>query len=130
MGDESRTMKISCDISVGEAIDKLSILEIKLDRIKDKSKLEYVTQEVEMLRKSLVYVDYELYLNKLKTINEYMWDCNNARKSLLKQNCIDDTYIELTKQESFLNDQRYLLKAEIDVFFMSTFREQKNHLNV
>jgi len=120
-------MKIKIYVSVGDAIDRLSILEIKKEKIKSKESLKFIIKEKQYLKKSLSKVKYEKFLKKLKKINGKMWDCNDERKNKIMKNELDQRYLKLTLQESKLNDKRYLIKKEIDLYFNSEIKEQKNY---
>jgi len=120
-------MKIKIYVSVGDAIDRLSILEIKKEKIKSKESLKFIIKEKQYLKKSLSKVKYEKFLKKLKKINGKMWDCNDERKNKIMKNELDQKYLKLTLQESKLNDKRYLIKKEIDLYFNSEIKEQKNY---
>lgn len=120
-------MKIKIYVSVGDAIDRLSILEIKKEKIKSKESLKFIIKEKQYLKKSLSKIKYEKFLKKLKKINGKMWDCNDERKNKIMKNELDQRYLKLTLQESKLNDKRYLIKKEIDLYFNSEIKEQKNY---
>lgn len=121
-------MKIKIYVSIGDAIDRLSILQIKQEKIKCKNSLKLIKKEKKYLKKSLKKIkSYKYFLKKIKKINVKMWNCNDERKNKIKKNKIDSKYLKLTIQESELNDKRYLLKKEIDLHFNSEIKEQKNY---
>jgi hypothetical protein len=121
-------MKITCEVSVGDAIDRLSILKIKLDKIKDENRLKYIRKEVDSLERSLAALgDYSEFLALLKKINETLWDCNEDRKALLRIGDFGETYIRLTVLESEGNDERFKIKSLADNWFGSELREQKSY---
>lgn len=121
-------MKITISISVGEAIDKLSILYIKLKMIKDEDKLFHVQKEYNELKVTLQHLEYSGFLKRLISINEKMWIVNEKRKTLISNKQFDEEYLELTKKESTLNDDRFLIKNEINEFFGSEIKEKKSYI--
>ncbi len=120
-------MKITVTISVGEAFDKLSILYIKKEMIKDYAKLSYIDAEILELENAIIGVEHQQFFDKLLSTNKQLWLVNDKRKNLLHHQTINEDYISLTKQESDLNDLRYQIKKEIDNYFNSEIKEQKSY---
>jgi hypothetical protein len=119
---------INIKISVGEAIDKLSILKIKLKYIKDDYKINFIKIEIKELEKALELTgDYSKFLQELTKINDLMWNCNEIRKQKIINNQFDQDYIKLTIEESTVNDQRFVVKNKINELFNSELREQKSY---
>jgi hypothetical protein len=118
-------------MSVGEILDKYSILHIKSTKINDQNKLLYILKELEIIKKiiqdNLIDLHHQL-IQELIQLNTAMWLCNDERKEKINANIFDDEYLQLTIQESKLNDQRFAIKQQIDSTFNSDLREQKNYL--
>ena len=86
-------MKISISVSVGEAIDKLSILIIKEKFIQNKNQLKFIEDEIIELRKALsVISNYSEYLQELIDVNTILWHCNEERKELIQNKIFDATF--------------------------------------
>lgn len=124
-------MKITVSISVGEFLDKLTILWIKREMIHDPVKLGFINQEIQelepvfdMLGKGLFV---ELVINQLHEVNRKMWNVNERRKSLLASGIFDEEYLNLTKEESLLNDSRFRIKQQINDHFGSEIKECKSY---
>ena len=126
------SVNISVDISPGELIDKITILEIKLDRIEDTEKVNNVRTEWEILTESrdnaLPQSDELSDLTKqLGAINEQLWvieddirDCERARD-------FGEKFIELARSVYIVNDKRAALKGEINALLGSMIREEKSY---
>lgn len=126
------------EVSIGEAFDKLSILDIKESRIQQLSKLENIKKEKSLLQINIQpiiegfgYIENrqildKLYL-KLKRINEELWDIEDSiRKKESKQE-FDDEFIQLARKVYFTNDQRSKVKHEINMFTGSDLLEEKSY---
>ena len=112
---------ITCTVSIGEALDKLSILEIKKTRIADPDKLSNVNFEINSLKKNLeTYVDNDHYHN-LMIINTFIWD--GMEKTTQKLDLI------LCKEIFSDNDARFRCKNKINTLFDSTIKEVKSYKN-
>lgn len=121
-------MNITLPVSVGEALDKLSILLIKSQKITDPTRLNYVNEEIQVVSSGLSCLgDYSEFLSQLVHVNEIMWDCNEKRKQKINDGVFDQEYIDLTIQESTVNDERFVLKNRINQHFGSVLREQKSY---
>jgi hypothetical protein len=121
-------MIISIPVSIGEAIDKLSILQIKSEKITRPDKLRFILQEIQAIKEALSNLaDYENCLSELRKINLEMWDCNEERKTKINNKQFDKEYVELTIIESKVNDLRFEIKNKINQKFDSTLREQKSY---
>ena len=123
--------KSSCKISVsiGELYDKYSILHIKREKINNEEKLLYINKEIEYL-KPLIN-DYNLDENifkKLKKINEALWDIEDNIRIKETKNEFDSEFILLARHVYKTNDQRYIVKNEIDNIFNSEIKEIKSYV--
>jgi len=120
-------MKI--EVSVGEIVDKLSILKIKTNNITDSQKLENVIKEYNYL--------YEIVFNELKIseddffnlvlINEKLWDIEDKLRDKEREKSFDDNFIELARSVYFTNDKRAEIKKEINIKYGSLFVEEKSY---
>ncbi len=123
------------EISTGELIDKISILEIKLLNIKDPSKIINVYKELQALNTHFQELldEYgskikELYI-KISNVNKTLWDIeeNIRKKESLKE--FNEEFVELARQLYLVNDQRTNLKKEINLLTKSKFVEEKSYLH-
>jgi hypothetical protein len=116
-------MKITIPISVGELLDKISILEIK-SMFTDN---EYVLKELEelnLIKNTLTQYTLE-YEVQLKKVNELIWKIEDKLRQLEKEQRFDDEFIELARSVYIKNDERAKIKNEINQITNSTFREVK-----
>ncbi len=122
-------MNVSINVSIGEIIDKLSILEIKKEKIKDKEKLSFIEEEYQYLLSicETLDKDYKPYFNRLYKINTKLWNIENKirKKESLKE--FDDIFIQLARSVYYSNDQRFKVKNEINMLFDSSIKEQKSY---
>jgi hypothetical protein len=119
-------------VSVGELIDKLSILQVKKTKITNKEKLDYVNKEFELLYNlSSVYLDNKeletLYHILVKT-NSKLWDIEDKLRVLESKKKFDDEFVELARNVYFTNDERFSLKNQINKITDSEIREIKEYI--
>jgi len=124
--------KILTEISAGELLDKLSILEIKLNKIKDSSFLQEVKKEYDILIKtkndnikSPDKIDI-LYKN-LKEINEKLWKIENEIRLCEKNSDFNDKFVQLARNVYIENDKRSKIKLEINKVLGSNIKEVKQY---
>mgnify|MGYP001352197424 FL=1 len=124
--------KILIEVSVGELLDKISILEIKKDKIKDPEKLEYIRDELSLLReefknniKSDKKID-ELY-QSLKIINLRLWTIEDDKRKCEKEKDFTENFIKLSRDVHILNDDRAKIKLEINNYTGSKIKEIKEY---
>ena len=123
---------IKVPISPGEMLDKITILEIKQDRIDDANKVKNVTVELNALRKTqenAFEISGELSekYNELKTINEQLWVIEDDIRDCERNNDFSDTFIQLARAVYVTNDERARVKREINVLLGSTLIEEKSY---
>ena len=121
-------MKI--DVSIGEVFDKITILQIKLERIKDQEKLKHITHELDVLKSVLQDSSIDMsndFFKKLRSINETLWDTEDIIREKEEKEEFDVEFIEHARLDAKLNDQRFLIKNEINMFFGSQIKEQKSY---
>jgi hypothetical protein len=125
-------MALQVEISVGEFLDKWTILEIKSERIRDAQKLLNVTKELDVLKTTwaaspLSKRDISVELQKLKRVNETLWDIEDEiRKKEAKQE-FDDSFVQLARSVYRFNDERAALKRELNRRLGSDLIEEKSY---
>ena len=124
--------KILAEISVGELIDKISILEIKKEKISNKEKLVEVNKELnslnETLKKSINNESkISSFKNDLKNINLKLWDIEDGKRSAEKNNKFDEKFIELARSVYKFNDERAKIKLAINNALGSNIKEVKSY---
>ena len=124
--------KILAEISAGELIDKITILEIKKEKISNKEKLEEINKELislnETLKKSINDESKILsFKNDLKNINLKLWDIEDGKRSAEKNNKFDEKFIELARSVYKFNDERAKIKLAINNALGSNIKEVKSY---
>ena len=124
--------KILVEVSVGELLDKISILEIKQEKIKDNEKLKFINEEHSILKDQLnsnVKSDQKLteLFESLKQINEKLWIIEDDKRQCEKEKDFTDTFIKLSRDVHFLNDDRAKIKLEINKHTGSKIKEIKEY---
>lgn len=121
---------IKIPISVGELIDKLSILKIKMEKINDSKKLEYITEEFNLLRDSsnkfLEKKNIGILFDEIYEVNKKLWHVEDLIREKEKNNEFDSEFIQLARKVYITNDLRFKLKNEINNITNSKIKEQKN----
>ena len=124
--------KIIVEVSVGELLDKISILEIKQGKIKDPEKLKFINNEHSILKSQLeknVKSDEKLdklYLS-LKEINSKLWVIEDDKRQCEKDKDFGEKFVKLSRDVHFLNDDRAKIKLEINNHTGSTIKEIKEY---
>ena len=130
----NKSKKIQSEISAGELLDKISILEIKLEKVKDKNNLEEIKKEYKILKEiqiSSIEITgkiKDLY-QSVKNVNTELWDIEDKLRISEKNQNFDKNFIELARGVYFANDKRALLKSEINKELKSNIREIKQYIN-
>ena len=124
--------KILVEVSVGELFDKISILEIKKEKIKDSEKLKFINNEHQILKKQLdnnVKSDenIEKLFKSLKEINSKLWIIEDDKRLCEKKSDFGDKFIKLSRDIHFLNDDRAKIKLEINKQTKSKIKEIKEY---
>lgn len=124
-------MIIQAPISVGELLDKLTILNIKMQRIKDIDKLTNVMleqKELKALADTLpAPVGLDVLYKQLFQVNNELWDIEDAKRKHEKEQRFDDEFIWLARQVYLRNDYRAKIKKEINILLGSTIVEEKSY---
>ncbi len=126
--------KIIIEVSIGELLDKISILEIKLQKIKNPEKLRFIKDEYSILKDQLEKKIKssgelnELY-KSLKEINSKLWVIEDEKRLCEKEKKFDEKFIKLSREVHFLNDDRAKIKLEINNLTNSKIKEIKEYTN-
>ena len=124
--------KIIIEVSVGELLDKISILEIKQEKIKDPEKLRFIKDEYSILKNQLKNIIKlsdkldELY-KSLKEVNLKLWVIEDNKRLCEKKKKFDEKFIKLSREVHFLNDDRAKIKLEINNLTNSKIKEIKEY---
>ena len=124
--------KILVEVSVGELLDKISILEIKQEKIKDSEKLKFINEEHSILINQLnnnVKSDQKLneLFESLKQINAKLWVIEDDKRQCENEKDFTETFIKLSRDVHFLNDDRAKIKLEINNHTGSKIKEIKEY---
>ena len=126
--------KIIVEVSVGELLDKISILEIKQEKIKDPEKLKFILKEHSILKDQLdknVKSGDKLgnLFQSLKEINSKLWVIEDDKRQCEKEKDFTEKFIKLSRDVHFLNDNRAKIKSEINIHTGSKIKEIKEYTN-
>ncbi len=122
-------MKI--DVSIGELVDKVSILSIKLKKIKNKAKLKNIRQEYNLLKNSMEKIgitEASEEFKALEKVNEELWHIEDDIRVKEKDKQFDDEFIRLARSVYFTNDRRAELKKDINLKYGSKLVEEKEYV--
>ena len=124
--------KILAEISAGELIDKITILEIKLDKISDKVKTNDISKELHSLQETMQkhfpdQTEISNYMKSLKEINLRLWDIEDAKRLAEKNNDFGEKFIKLAREVYKFNDERAKVKLKINENFGSNIKEVKSY---
>ena len=124
--------KILVEVSIGELLDKISILEIKKEKIKDSLKLNFINDEYNVLKEQLnknVKSDEKLekLFQSLKKINSKLWVIEDNKRLCEKNSDFGEKFIQLSRDVHFLNDDRAKIKLEINELTGSKIKEIKEY---
>ena len=129
----NKSKKILTEISAGELLDKISILEIKLEKIKDKNSQEEIKKEYKILKEiqnsSIKYEDrIKNLINSIKEVNIKLWDAEDKLRICEKNKDFGKSFIELAREIYFNNDKRSKIKSEINKILGSNIKEIKQYV--
>ena len=124
--------KILIEVSAGELLDKISILEIKKDKIKDPNKLSFISDELSKLKDELEKnIKHDAKLDdlhqSLKIINLRLWDIEDNKRRCEKEKDFTENFIKLSRDVHILNDDRAKIKLEINNHTGSIIKEIKEY---
>ena len=131
---DNKLKRIQSEISSGELLDKISILEIKLKKIKDKENLKEINKEYAILKQSQnlnIKLTNELkdLFDELKKVNLNLWDIEDKLRICEKNKDFGEKFIELAREVYFNNDSRSKIKSEINKLLGSNIKEIKQYSN-
>ena len=124
-------MEVNVPVSVGELLDKLSIVEIKIKNISDSQKLEYLNKEFNLLKekaddvKSINTQKYDEFYSSLLKTNSKLWEIEDDIRDLENLKKFDEAFVSLARSVYITNDERFEIKTKINNFFGSSIVEQK-----
>ncbi|WP_440692106.1 DUF6165 family protein [Candidatus Pelagibacter sp. HIMB1695] len=126
--------KILVEVSVGELLDKISILEIKKEKIKDPEKLKFIIDEHQILQEQYkANVKNDIEINKLyeslKIINSRLWTIEDDKRRCEKEKDFTENFIKLSRDVHLLNDERAKIKLEINNHTGSKIKEIKEYFS-
>jgi len=126
--------KILVEVSVGELLDKISILEIKKEKIKDEKNLKFINDEYKILKDELDQniksdENLEKLFQSLKEINSKLWVIEDEKRLCEKNSDFGEKFIKLSRDVHFLNDDRAKIKLEINNHTGSKIKEIKEYTN-
>ena len=124
--------KIIVEVSIGELLDKISILEIKQEKIKDQDKLKFISDEHAVLKNQLdknvkSNIKIEKLFQSLKEINAKLWIIEDNKRLCEKEKDFTEKFIKLSRDVHFLNDDRAKIKLEINNLTGSKIKEIKEY---
>ena len=130
----NKPKKILTEISAGELLDKISILEIKIDNIKDKESLIDINKEYESLNKTKdsnikITNDLQKLIDELKETNKKLWKIEDQKRICEKNKDFGNSFVELARNVYFNNDKRAKIKSEINKLLGSNIREIKKYVS-
>jgi len=130
----NKSKKILADISAGELLDKISILEIKLEKVTDKINLHEVKKEYDMLKKTQNFSiefndDFKSLFNILKEVNLILWNTEDKIRICEKNKDFGKSFVELARQVYINNDKRSQIKSQINKKSGSNIKEVKQYID-
>ncbi len=129
----NKSKKILTEISAGELLDKISILEIKLEKIKDKNSQKEIKKEYKILKEiqnsSIKYEDrIKNLINSIKEVNIKLWDAEDKLRICEKNKDFGKNFIELAREVYLNNDKRAKIKSDINQILKSNIKEVKQYV--
>ena len=129
---KTKMEKIFAEISAGELVDKITILEIKKAKISNEKKLEDINKELESLNqtfKKFIPDDSVIknHMDQLRNINSKLWDIEDGKRELEKKQDFSEKFVELARSVYKFNDQRAKIKSEINKTLGSNIKEVKSY---
>ena len=130
----NKSKKILSEISAGELLDKISILEIKIEKVKDKNDQKEIEKEYKILKEiqnSSIKFDDKIkkLFDSIKKVNIKLWNVEDKLRVCEKNKDFGKNFIELAREVYFNNDKRSKIKSEINKILGSNIREVKQYVN-
>ena len=128
----NKSKKILTEISAGELLDKITILEIKLNNIEDKEKLVEVNKEYKSLEETRklnidITKNLQKLINQLSEVNLKLWDIEEKKRACEKNSDFSDNFIQLARNVYINNDKRAKIKSDINELLGSNIKEVKSY---
>ena len=126
-------MTIRIPVSIGELVDKLTILEIKKFKITEQEKKSKIIKEYGLLQEVILEsevsknIEYQQFYNNLKKINQELWEIEEQIRIFEKDKNFGLEFVDVARSVYRLNDKRFEIKNEINIFFGSEIAEQKEY---
>lgn len=121
-------MHVKIRVSVGDYIDRLTILEIKIINLVGEAKRKAAEEFHQLMGEEFPWnPTLDALYQELLSLNKQMWVCNEKRKAKVEARLLDEEYVNLTVEESILNDKRFLTKQRINSVTQSEYPEQKSY---
>ncbi|MFQ5659594.1 MAG: DUF6165 family protein [Gammaproteobacteria bacterium] len=125
-------MSIRTEVSIGEFLDKLTILQIKAERITDPEKLENINKELHSLlgiwaRSPFADMDVDRELQELKEINQKLWDLEDAIRKMEAKKTFDENFVKTARTVYITNDRRAAVKKRLNMKLGSGLVEEKSY---
>ncbi|MCP4913475.1 MAG: hypothetical protein GY909_10165 [Oligoflexia bacterium] len=126
-------MNVKVEVSLGELVDKITILEIKTEKIEDQNKVALAQNEKDVLEQTLKELEGNVYdevsdlRSSLKDVNLALWKIEDDIREKERQKSFDDEFIDLARRVYITNDQRFKFKNEINTKFGSNIKEVKSY---
>lgn len=126
-------MNLEVSVSIGEIVDKLTIINIKIDKINNEEKLKHLHKEKKILDEKLNHLDiknredFEKLKNELFEINSTLWNIEDEIRIFEKNKNFNQEFINLARSVYFTNDKRFEIKDKINKLFDSSIREVKSY---
>lgn len=118
------------EVSLGELLDKISILRIKLDKIKDSDKLVHIAKEERVLTESAKALNldgWEEWVDKMIAVNSQLWVIEDDIREQEKAKTFADKFVELARSVYVINDERFAIKGQINENYGSEIQEMKSY---
>jgi len=130
----NKSKKILSEISAGELLDKISILEIKIEKVKDKNDQKEIEKEYKILKEiqnSSIKLENKIkeLFDSIKEVNMKLWDVEDKLRICEKNKDFGESFISLAREVYFNNDKRSKIKSEINKILGSNIREVKQYVN-
>jgi hypothetical protein len=131
--DTARSGEMTVPVSIGEVVDKITILEIKSERLSDPERLSNVREELSQLSAAFetrfpdTSPELDELIADLKTVNSALWEIEDDIRDCERQRSFDDRFVELARAVYQTNDRRAALKREINVLLGSQLIEEKSY---
>ena len=132
LNNNSENGNVKIDISMGELVDRVTILSIKREKIKESRKLRNVEKEYSLLSKQMNKIgidEHSIEFKQLKEVNLKLWQTEDAIRVKERRQEFDDEFIRLARSVYFQNDERAAIKREISIRYDSELIEEKEYVN-